>query len=861
MKGSEAGLRSTAFSLAGAGRLVCRRSGRGLVLPGVLSLVPSAAAAQEAGGEGGFAGVFALVTQHLPFDILSGVNTQEILIVALVVATVFCTVTGAAALVQTKRTLVTSRREHAAQVAELSARLERAEAMLGAETSVLIIWRDRGAPEVSGDHPRLPGVPRKPEELLDWSAWLSPESAEALGKACQRLVERGEACQLLVRSLDGNLSLEALGRIVAGQAVLRLRDVSVHAMENAHLQEEVRRLRHESVLSHTLLENLPTPVWLRGQDGRLRWANQAFVDMVECETLDEAVERNVWLVGEEELRALEEARGPDGFASLPIRFVSQGTQKLMHVFDLETHKGRMGLAVDISEADLLRKELERHIEAHKRTFDQLKSGIAIFAADQSLMFYNEAYQSLWQLDPEWLDTAPRESDILDKLRAAHRLPETPDFRGWRDKHLESYHTNETKRSIWYLPDGQTLNVISVPHPFGGVIYLYENETETLALQRGFNALEQTQRETLDNLREGVAVFGSNGRLSLYNPAFAGMWKLSGQALDNGPHIDEIIDWCRPLINASNVWHKVKEVVTAMEENRVRVEGELARSDGMVLDYVTVPLPGGSTLVTFVDVTAARNVANMLREKNEALQAADRIKSDFIQHVSYELRAPLTTVIGFTELLADEKSGPLTERQKSYAGHILSSSHVLMALIDDILDLASLDAGVVELERSKVDVPDIIGQVFETVAPKLQELNVSLEKHVADDLQPLHADPQRLKQVLYNLVSNAIAFSDFGQTVRVEVLNIGRCVAFKVIDEGTGMSEEERNRVFDRFFSTASTHAGRGAGLGLSIVKSFVELHGGTVSISSRPHAGTTVTCLFPADAEAGYGQLEEQPAE
>ena len=166
----------------------------------------------------------------------------------------------------------------------------------------------------------------------------------------------------------------------------------------------------------------------------------------------------------------------------------------------------------------------------------------------------------------------------------------------------------------------------------------------------------------------------------------------------------------------------------------------------------------------------------------------------------------------------------------------------------------------DLQRERIDVEEILNSVFETVQPKLSDLNVRLEKIVAENLQPFYADPQRLRQVLYNLLSNAIAYSNFGQTVRVEVINIGQSIAFKVLDEGSGMSDDVREKVFDRFYSTPSINTGRGAGLGLSIVKSFVELHAGTVTLSSRKNQGTTVTCMFPASAKA-FGQSEDRPAE
>ena len=153
----------------------------------------------------------------------------------------------------------------------------------------------------------------------------------------------------------------------------------------------------------------------------------------------------------------------------------------------------------------------------------LATGVAIFGADQKLVFYNAAYRSLWDLDAAFLDQAPSDSEVLDRLRSARKLPEETDFRAWKSALHEAYRTTETKENLWYLPDGRSLRVICEQHPFGGVTYLYENATREIQLESRYNELIGVQRETLDNLEEGVALFGSDGRLKLFNPAFARFW--------------------------------------------------------------------------------------------------------------------------------------------------------------------------------------------------------------------------------------------------------------------------------------------------------------------------------------------------
>src|SRR5581483_11468293 len=199
----------------------------------------------------------------------------------------------------------------------------------------------------------------------------------------------------------------------------------------------------------------------------------------------------------------------------------------------------VGMAVDVSEANALSDSLARMMEGHRRTLDQLSSGVAVFDGRRRLAFYNDSYRRLWGLDRVFLDSNPDDSSVLDRLRASRKLPEQPDFRAWKAKLHEAYRAVEAAKDTWYLPDGRALSVVTTPNPEGGVTYLFDDVTESLDLARRFAGLIRVQRETLDSLAEGVAVFGSNGKAQLFNPAFARMWKLSAESLREQPHIDAV----------------------------------------------------------------------------------------------------------------------------------------------------------------------------------------------------------------------------------------------------------------------------------------------------------------------------------
>jgi signal transduction histidine kinase len=264
----------------------------------------------------------------------------------------------------------------------------------------------------------------------------------------------------------------------------------------------------------------------------------------------------------------------------------------------------------------------------------------------------------------------------------------------------------------------------------------------------------------------------------------------------------------------------------------------------------MPLPDGATLVTFQDVSDTVNIERALREKNEALETADAIKIDFVHHVSYELRSPLTNIIGFANLLGDPAFGTLTEKQQEYLGYLTTSTNALLALINNILDLATIDAGAMALTLSEVDIRASMQAAAEGVQDRLVKDGITLDIRAAAGIGSFTADERRLRQILFNLLSNAVGFSPPGETVTLAAERDRGAVVFTVTDHGPGIPPEQKDKVFDWFETDSMGSQHRGTGLGLSLVRSFVELHGGTVTIDSMLGRGTTVACIFPVEHRA-----------
>jgi len=756
-----------------------------------------------------------------------------------------------AAILLRRNRAVSERREAAAraQIAELELQADSLATLVSAEPQVLISWRagDR-VPQIAGDVNMLLPRGSSAERVLSFAAWLPPEPAERLSEAVAALHERGDGFLFALGNAAGR-TFEISGQAVGRQAIVRIRELTGLQRELAEANLRYQSLLEDSEKLRGFAAAVPWPIWGRDDNGALTFANPAFLRALEAESLADARSRNLDLLSESARDEVDGAlRAAGGFAGR-LEFEASGRRGVYDVQAASVGCGQLAVAINAGEADALGAALVRMAEAHRGTLNQLSSGVAVFDSQRRLAFYNDSYCRLWNLERAFLDSHPDDSSILDRLRVGRKLQEQPDFRAWKARLHQAYSATEPVRDTWYLPDGRVLAVVTTPNPEGGVTYLFDDVSKRLELERRFDGLIRVQGATLDGLAEGVVAFGSNGRVRLFNPAFARMWKLSSQALSENPHIQAVEGWCHPLYDAPEVWQQIREAVTSIG-NRGDVPLKLERKDGSVLDCMIRPLPDGATMLTFQDITDTENVERALRERNEALEAADQMKVDFVHHVSYELRAPLTTIIGFAHFLSDPATGPLTPKQAEYLDYVTKSTNALLALTNNILDLATIDAGAMKLELGPVDVAKAIDAAAEGIQDRLATDHIGLRVEIAPNVGNFVGDEKRVVQVLYNLLANAVGFAPAHSTIGISAWRSRRRVVFTVTDSGPGIPPQMLDKVFDWFESSSTGSRHRGAGLGLSLVRSFVELHGGTVKVESEVGKGTTVSCDFPADQAA-----------
>jgi len=716
---------------------------------------------------------------------------------------------------------------------------ERSALLLSTDTPLYLYPPGAARPRIYGpDQGRLERVLRGPDGL-------------SLAEAVKTLRASGEPFTQLVR--DPQLGrLRARGRAAGREtavfleAIFEGEDVPAPPPVAAPVPEP---RPGEMTEMASFLDAVPVPLAARTRSGKLVYANAAYAEAVGAATPAAALAAQAKLVGDE--ASLAEAAYAKDAPVHEKRFAVIGGQRRA----LELSAAPAGelvavAALDESGAAEARDRLQRHIDASDATLNRIKTPVAVFGADQRLVFYNKAYADLWRLDRTWLNEHPSEGDILERLREMRMLKEERSFAAFKKERAELFTSlTQPQEEVWYLPDGTALRIVVQPHTMGGLLYLFEDMTEQLSLERRYNDLFRVQRATLDQLHEGVAFFGTDGRLKLWNYAFADLWGLEPQQLDGEPHFEKVALLCAALGGDSSDWDAVRGLVTGAGL-REELTGEMEREDDVTLRYAAVPMPDGATLMSFVDLTDRLRAEQSLSEKNEALLTATQLKTDFISHVSYQLIVPLTSIMGFTEALRAGIAGSPNRKQDEYLGLVMAASNELKTQIDNMVDLAAIDAGELKLDVQPFDVAEFLTTMRSMVQERCNKRQLELVMELPDNLGLLTADQARMKQVMFNLLTNAITYTPAGEKVEFGAASEGAGVRFFVRDTGPGFDPEQQARAFERFEASKVGDSPRGTGLGLALVRSIVQLHGGWVSLRSKKGEGTEVTIHLPRSAEA-----------
>lgn len=690
---------------------------------------------------------------------------------------------------------------------------------------------------------------------------LEPAQLAELSEAVRRTQKTAAPFRMMVTPRGSRRSLALRGHLAdpqvspGGAALVWVFDFSDSESELVKLRAEASRARDDFAALVALIEAAPMPMWFRGPDGHLRLVNSAYVAAVGGENAETVV-----MDGTELIEAIDGVTAAQVAAraaerNVPVeRMVAAtigGERRTLRVSDLPLgDEGVAGYAVDVEEMEELSRTLRAYREAQRSMLDQLSAGVAQFDAKRQLTFANQPFQRIFALNPASLGEHPLFERLLDMARDGGRVPEARDFPAWRREKTEWFSVSEAQEEAWALSDGTHLRVIAQPMPDGGLLLIAEDRTEQLRLSSARDTLLRTRTATFDSLFESLAVFAPDGRMQLWNRRFAADWGLDDEFLDTHPHVEALLQRIDRRLKRTGQAKHVGDAVRAATLDRRQTSGRVMLADGRTLEFAGVPLPDGNGLLTVLDISDSQNAEEALRERNAALVEADGIKTRFLANMSYELRTPLTSIGGFTELLQTGLGGELNEQGREYVTAILQSVERLGEQIETVLDLSQSEAGLLPLAEEEIELMPFVTRIVEERVQRINEAGIDLDLRGNKSSGHVTGDPRRLGRAIGHLIDNAIAATPKGGRILIELtrqLTKGGSAARIVIsDNGPGMDSAQLARALGGIrVGAAGKNTERRQGLGLPLARQLIEAHGGNFELVSEPGQGTAAIIELP----------------
>ncbi len=640
-------------------------------------------------------------------------------------------------------------------------------------------------------------------------------------------------------------------------------DLKAEMAERSRVEEA---LRQSEVLFRAFIDNLPNEMFIRDAGSRFLVVNrewQKAQGLTSEETIGKTLHEifpearaNIYLA--QDRIVLETGQVHDEEVEIASDGDAQTLRTIKFPIPIGDHGTALigGIAIDITERKRAQESLRQSEERFRAVVNNSPTKIHIKDAEGRYVLVNREAEKLFGV-----------TDEKARGRTTHELfpqMQADAFRAHDQTVLETGQT-VVEEEEWLREDGiHTFLTVKFPildsaGRITGVGAIGTDITERKRVEEALERLKQQNELILSSAGEGIYGLDTQGRSTFVNPAAAKMIGWDAEDLIGKPQHDILH---HTKADGSPYPREECPIYAVFKDGGVHhVTDEVFwRKDGssFPVEYVSTPIREHGEItgavVIFRDISDRKRAEEAMRTAKEQAEVANRTKSEFLANMSHELRTPLNAIIGFSELIESEILGPVGNGSyRDYAGDIRESGRHLLDLINDILDLSKVESGSDELLEESIEVAEATRSVLMMVKRRAEKGGVELETEVPDDLPPLRADSRKLKQILVNLLSNGVKFTDTGGRVTLRAWcrpDSGH--VFQIVDTGIGISLQDIPKALSPFQQIDSelNRKYEGTGLGLPLTKALVELHGGTLDLQSQVGIGTTVTVRFPAERVA-----------
>ena len=534
----------------------------------------------------------------------------------------------------------------------------------------------------------------------------------------------------------------------------------------------LQALKENRTISN-ITNNIPMALWHRNSQGRIDYCNETYASALECSQAKIKTENlELFSKNDIDLHALSAQALKNHQSSTSRKHaVIQGSRRLVEIGIhpiLETFS-TIGYALDISETEELSSKLSSTTSAYHEIFNTISIPIAVFDERKNLHYYNTAYTKLFDFKDSFLDQNITFADILDDLRSRKKIPEYANFQEYKKKRAELFN-NVIKpiEEFIDLPNEDTLRVRIAPYPLGGLIFVYENITDQLNLERGVNTLLAVQKETINHLYEALIVIEKNGKIQFLNKAMEKLFNISNAKILVHQPFNSWTEIFKDFFLDEQQHKNWTEYLSTLFINRHPINERLFLLNDLVVNWFYTPLPDGSHMLGFLNVSEEWNHERQLKAHNFNLEKKNILKQNYINQVTHELQKPLDNIIGFSNTLNQQLFGKLNEKQLNYCQLIENNTENVKFLIDDVLCLIGLDQYSLTITPQPFILQNMLDSLKAMIEPIFQEKGIDFTITNKAHTTKVTGSEKHLKQALFAIIKDLTLYTPESATIDINV---------------------------------------------------------------------------------------------
>lgn len=681
---------------------------------------------------------------------------------------------------------------------------------------------------------------------------LVPSNIKNIEQNISDLVENGAGFSVVVNTSDHLSKLElTFSKVTNKQTetiLIWCRNITAVSSTLENLKNKLENTTNQNNILNRILDNLPIPVWYRNADLKIAYCNNMYSNIVDS-SKETILKNNIPLVagnifGQGHSLA-EMVKKAGKKQSICHSTIVSGSRKKLDITEVPFSSDMLGFAIDNTNLEEAINNLDKVIKTQADVLETLPTAIAIFNQNMRLIYFNSAYEKLNNFEEIWLNSNPLYGEILDKKRICRLIPEYADFVGYKQEQIQMFTTLiSQKQDLLYLPNGSVLRRTVSPYPLGGLMFLYDDITDSLTLKRENKTLLAVQKETINNLIEGISVFGSDNRLRFINPSMLKLWNINND-IKEYIHISEFAEYILQGIDYIGEKEIYKSNIISNFTDRIMKTGRLLKKDGSVIFFSYTPLSDGSHLHSYVDVTATCQVELALYEKEQAINISNQLKHKFISNISSEIRNPINIITGFAELLNKQYFGQLNEKQFQYCDGILNATKEITSLVTNMKLMNDTDISKITINKEVFDLNKLILEVINLLLPEATSHNIKLECVKTLKSFNMYADKQLLKQIQINIITNLINFLSNNSEIKISLIDNEKSIKIvTTVADASSSNHTSKIKVFQRmsFKRIAKATLGEQINLGIPTIEPLIKKHGGKIEVIKN--GPITIICTF-----------------